>query len=88
MQHKTHSDDFEGVRCDLDGPLPPKAAKRDPGQTLSLILLGFALVALAIAGAYGLYTGRYVPVLALWGVCSPFLTLLVRTYIAPFDGWR
>ena len=88
MRTKNKKREFEGLHCDPDAPLPPKGAKRDPGQVLSLILLGFSLMALAIAGAYGLYTGRYVPVLALWGVCSPFLTLLVRTYIAPFDGWK
>jgi hypothetical protein len=85
MRYESQNKEFEGLGCDLDGPLPPKGP--DPGYLVLLILLVASLATLAVTGIYGLYTKNFIPPLACWSVCSPFLTLLVRKHIGPFDGW-
>lgn len=87
MRYESRNNEFEGLGCDLDGPRPPNGPRRDPGHLLSLILLVASLAALGITGVFGLCTQNFIPLLVSWSVCSPFLTLLVRTHIAPFDGW-
>jgi hypothetical protein len=87
MRYESRNKEFEGLECDLDGPPSLKGPKRDPGHLLSLILLIASLAAVGITGIFGLCTQNFIPLLVSWSVCSPFLTLLVRTHIAPFDGW-
>jgi hypothetical protein len=52
---------------------------------VTLTLLFFSLAALGITGGYGLATRDFVPVLALWGVCSPLIVLLVKKHVG--DIW-
>lgn len=87
MRYQVPKSEFEGVRCDLDGQLPTKDLVPDPRHRVLLILLAASLGALLITGVYGLATQSFVPLVVTWTACSPLLTLIVRKYIGPFDGW-
>lgn len=87
MKYKVSNPEFEGVRCNLDGQLPKNDLVPDPRHRILLILLTASLGALLITGVCGLATQSFVPLVVTWIACSPLLTLIVRKYVGPFDGW-
>jgi hypothetical protein len=85
MKYDVDDDEFEGLRCNLDGlPLPEDSHSTKIRTTIVLSMLA----ALFGTGIFGIIQKDYVPVLGVWGVCSPIFTLVVRRYIGPFDGWN
>jgi hypothetical protein len=52
------------------------------GVVARSIVFGSGL-AVAVTGLYGLVTGNYIAVLAVWGVVAPFIGAVVSFYFGP-----
>ena len=89
MHYEFRDPDFDGLKCDLDRQVSGPEPRADLQALVLKVVLGLMIAALAIVAIRWLITGDATPALAVWAICAPPLTLILRTYInGSFEGWK
>lgn len=88
MRYEYKDPDFDGLKCDLDRHVSDPEPRPDLQALVLKAVLGLMIAALAIVAIRWLTTGDATPALAVWAICAPPLTLILRRFIGPFEGWK